>query len=234
MKLTDTNHLMFITSPPSLISLQEKMRPLWERYYRDTDAIIYVVNAAEQSIENLHQSRREFEHMCNNDALQRRVRCGLPILIFANQLDVAYQEYVDSMDKANGNSSSSDRNGQSKQISWNADEEDDFVGGGKATAQTASTSEKDEKEEDDGSISKRVVDFHDLATLFGFPKSSIPSTSEDGDLDDLIGQCATPVAHQGNMFLFGGSAKSGEGVRAAMELLISHAKSYHLGKEALK
>ena len=69
------------------------MRPLWERYYRDTDAIIYVVNAAETSITNLHQSRRDFEQMCNSDALQRRVRCGLPILIFANQLDVAYKEY---------------------------------------------------------------------------------------------------------------------------------------------
>ena len=209
------------------------MRPLWERYYRDTDAIIYVVNAAESSLENLHQSRREFEQMCNNDALQRRVRCGLPILIFANQLDVAYLEYADSMDKANGNSSSSERNGQSRQISWNADEEDGFVGGN-AAAEVAATSREDNKEGDNDTVSKRVVDFHDLATLFGFPKSSISSTSEDGDLDDLIGQCATPVAHQGNMFLFGGSAKSGEGVKAAMELLISHAKSYHLGKEALK
>ena len=101
------------------------MRPLWERYYRDTDAIIYVVNAAETSITNLYQSRRDFEQMCNSDALQRRVRCGLPILIFANQLDVAYKEYETSMEKANNG----ERDGNNRCISWNADEEDDFVGG---------------------------------------------------------------------------------------------------------
>eukprot|EP00571_Detonula_confervacea_P009230 CAMPEP_0172321822 /NCGR_PEP_ID=MMETSP1058-20130122/44382_1 /TAXON_ID=83371 /ORGANISM="Detonula confervacea, Strain CCMP 353" /LENGTH=414 /DNA_ID=CAMNT_0013037421 /DNA_START=185 /DNA_END=1426 /DNA_ORIENTATION=+ len=104
------------------LSGAEKMRPLWDRYYRDTDAIVYVVNAAEGNFTNLLQSRREFEKMCQHDALQRRVRCGLPILVFANQLDVAYKEYEASMEKANN-----ERNGRG--ISWNSDEEDDFVGG---------------------------------------------------------------------------------------------------------
>ena len=199
------------------------MRPLWERYYRDTDAIIYVVNAAETSISKLHQSRRNFEQMCNNDALQRRVRCGLPILIFANQLDVAYMEYEDSMNKANNNN-----NGQ-RGISWNADEEDDFVGGTtNSKLPDAKTSNDDNDNDEESSISKRVVDFHDLATLFGFPQHSISS------ICDQVGGQSIPVAHQGNIFLFGGSAKTGEGVRASMEFLTMAAKDYHLGIEARK
>ena len=62
-----------------VLSAAEKMRPLWPRYYRDTDAIVYVVNAAETSVSNLHQSRREFTQMGQSDAVQRRVRSGLPI-----------------------------------------------------------------------------------------------------------------------------------------------------------
>ena len=180
------------------------MRPLWERYYRDTDAIIYVVNAAETSITNLYQSRRDFEQMCNSDALQRRVRCGLPILIFANQLDVAYKEYETSMEKAN-----------------NGAERDDFVGGS-----PNNNAAKDDDDTDENGVSKRVVEFQDLATLFGFPQHSIsPSKNR---------QPFMPVAHQGNIFLFGGSAKTGEGVRAAIEYLVAHAKSYHLGRQARK
>ena len=194
------------------------MRPLWERYYRDTDAIIYVVNAAETSITNLHQSRRDFEQMCNSDALQRRVRCGLPILIFANQLDVAYKEYETSMEKANNDA---ERDGNNRCISWNADEEDDFVGGS-----PNNNAAKDDDDTDGNGVSKRVVEFQDLATLFGFPQHSIsPSINR---------QPGIPVAHQGNVFLFGGSAKTGEGVRAAIEYLVAHAKSYHLGRQARK
>jgi len=205
------------------------MRPLWERYYRDTDAIIYVANAAETSISKLHQSRRNFEQMCNNDALQRRVRCGLPILIFANQLDVAYMEYEDSINKANSSNNSQQRNDQ-RGISWNADEEDDFVGGGTTDSKLpdAKTSNDDNDNDEKSSISKRAVDFHDLATLFGFPQHSISS------ICDEVGGQSIPVAHQGNIFLFGGSAKTGEGVRASMEFLTMAAKDYHLGIEARK
>mmetsp|Transcript_37174 Transcript_37174/g.77860 ORF Transcript_37174/g.77860 Transcript_37174/m.77860 type:complete len:538 (+) Transcript_37174:69-1682(+) len=193
------------------LSGAEKMRPLWERYYRDTDAVIYVVNAAETSLSNLLSSRREFEQMCQNDALSRRVKSGLPILIFANQLDVAYKEYGASMEKANN-----EKNGRG--ISWNADEEDDFVGG------TASLT----KNEEDlaGGVSNRVVDFYDLVELFGFPQS--PSLGEDSE-----GHSTDSITSDrlGNVFLFGGSAKSGEGVRAAMEYLVAHAKSYHLSRQ---
>ena len=184
------------------------MRPLWDRYYRDTDAIIYVVNASETSATNLHQSRLSFKQMCQNDALRRRVRCGLLIIVFANQLDVAYAEYDASIEKANN-----EREGRG--ISWNEDEEDDFVGG------MATIKVEDGNDDGAGDVTKRVVDFHDLVTLFGF-------THQKGDINNT-----TPIAAKGNnIFLFGGSAKSGEGVRAAMEFLVAHAKSYHLARQA--
>lgn len=188
------------------------MRPLWDRYYRDTDAVIYVVNAAETSFSNLLQSRLEFEQMYQHDALRRRVLCGLPIMIFANQLDVAYQEYDASMELANN-----EKDGRC--ISWNADEEDDFVGGNPSPSA---------KEENPRDVSKRAVAFHDLATLFGLPQD--PSTSGDTGRPNIVdGQ-----ADLGNVFMFGGSAKSGEGVRAAMEHLVASAKSYHLARIARK
>lgn len=196
------------------LSGAEKMRPLWDRYYRDTDAIIYVVNAAERSFTKLFQSSREFEKMCQNEALQRRIRSGLPVLIFANQLDVAYEEYDASMVRANN-----ERNGRT--ISWNADEEDDFVGG---TQQVAVNGDEDGTR----GVTRRVVDFHDLAALFGFKQNS---SSADGNMQN-IGKIV--MAQRGNVFLFGGSAKTGEGVRAAMEYLVAHAKSYHLGRQARK
>ena len=61
------------------------------------------MNAAETSLPKLRQSRSAFERMYEHDVLHRRVRCGLPVLIFANQLDVAYQEYNDSLERANTN-----------------------------------------------------------------------------------------------------------------------------------
>ena len=145
------------------------------------------------------------------------------------QLDVAYMEYEDSMNKANKNNNSQKRNDQ-RGISWNADEEDDFIGGTtKNKLPDAKTTSNDDNDDDEEScISKRVVDFHDLATLFGFPQHSISS------ICDEVGGQSIPVAHQGNIFLFGGSAKSGEGVRASMEFLTMAAKNYHLGIEARK
>ena len=185
------------------------MRPLWERYYCDTDAVIYVVNAAETSLSDLLESRRAFERMCRHDVMSRNLSGGLPIMIFANQLDLAYKEYGDSMEKA-----SSEKSGRA--ISWNAEEEGDFLGG----IGPAGTPEEG------GGVSNRVVDFHDLVELFGLSRSPFLG---DGDGQHIGGKIPATL---GNVFLFGGSAKSGEGVRAAMECLVAHAKSYHLARQA--
>ncbi|KAL9187844.1 hypothetical protein ACHAXT_006222 [Thalassiosira profunda] len=189
------------------LSGAEKMRPLWDRYYRDTDAVIYVVNAADTSFTGLLQSRLAFEDMCQHDTLRRRVLCGLPVLIFANQLDVAYREYDASLELAKN-----ERDGRT--ISWNAEEEDDFVGG--------SPLQQIAMDEGGAVVSKRAVDFHGLATLFGL----LPTSASSGD--------KSGIASSGNVFMFGGSVKSGEGVRAAMEHLVARSKTYHLQRLARK
>lgn len=180
------------------LSGAEKMRPLWERYYRDADAIVYVVNCADTSLDNLEKSRSEFQQMCQNDVIERHCRAGLPILIFANQIDLAYREYGEFTAV---NESNAHTNGIKN--SWNADEEDDFVGG---PGRLDSIPLEDETDANAG----RALEFHDLAALFGL---------HDNENNNIP-----------NLFLFGGSAKSGEGVRASMEVLMAHAKRYHLGR----
>ena len=213
------------------------MRPLWERYYSDTDAIIYVVNSAETSFDKLLHSRCEFKKMCENTVLKHQIQCGLPILIFANQLDLAYREYDLSMERAKGVGSGnlrSHENGNdrncSRGISWNEEEEDNFVGS-KRSIGNASQHLRQAGERKD--ITERVVDFHDLVTLF-----EVQTISSDVDIctadaamtnvghDQIVSSCCD----KGNIFLFGGSAKSGEGVRAAIEYLVAHAKNYHLAR----
>jgi len=174
------------------LSGAEKMRLLWERYFRDADAIVYVVNCADTSFDNLEKSRSEFEQLCQNDVIQRRCRAGLPILIFANQIDLAYREYGDAADGDARNGG-----GGKREVSWNADEEDNFVGGGNKVSALL---------EENGT---RALEFHDLAAFFGLHNNE----------------------NNSNIFLFGGSAKSGEGVRASMEVLTAHAKKYHLGRQ---
>lgn len=175
------------------LSGADKMRPLWERYYRDADAIVYVVNCADTSLENLEKSKSEFEQLCQNDVIQRHCRAGLPILIFANQIDLAYREYGDATD------SDAKNGGGKREVSWNVDEEDNFVGGGNPDPASL---------EENGT---RALEFHDLAAFFGLQNNN---------------------DHNSNMFLFGGSAKSGEGVRASMEVLTAHAKRYNLARQA--
>jgi GTPase SAR1 family protein len=179
------------------LSGAEKMRPLWERYYRDADAIVYVVNCADTSLDNLEKSRSEFEQLCQNDVIQRHCRAGLPILIFANQIDLAYREYGDATGVGNVNGSGAMNGGGKREVSWNADEEDNFVGGGNKVSAPL---------EENGT---RALEFDDLAAFFGLHNNESNT----------------------NMFLFGGSAKSGEGVRASMEVLTAHAKRYRLGRQ---
>lgn len=202
------------------------MRPMWERYYHDADAIVYVIDAAETSFARLYRSRLAFERMFQNDAVRTRARSGLPIMVFANRLDVAYAEYGAgmemSMKRGSGRRNGEDGGGKRvvglRSMSWHLEEEDDFVGGGvMGGTNTRKSSAKGDDDDMDAMISRRVVDFEDMAALFGFPR---PGRG--------LGNC-TAASDRGNVFLFGGSAKSGEGVRVAMEYLVAQAKSYHSG-----
>ena len=207
------------------------MRPLWDRYYADTDAIIYVVNSSDTCFSNLLQSRREFEKMCNNEVLKRRIESGLPILIFANKLDMAYREYDLSVQRANNKDGGENGNSTScsRGISWNPDEEDNFVGGDKKSEHST---DSDSCAIND--ISQRVVNFNDLVALFGLqslspqPAMNRDSSSGGGGGDSNL-HAGSNV--EGNIFLFGGSAKTGEGVRAAMEYLVAYSKRFHLDKQ---
>lgn len=196
------------------LSGAEKMRPLWERYYRDTDAIIYVIDSSDSSLDNIQQSRNEFIKLCQNDVLKRRLERGLPVMIFANSLDVAYGEYDKAVKKAN-------EVDQKRQVSWNSDEEDAFVGGSQQQTSTETNDEDD--------VSNRALDFCDLLRLFGMASSQVISGNGNGihiGIPSKAAQCNGTTRN--NMFLFGGSAKSGEGVKCAMEYLVAQAKNHHL------
>lgn len=189
------------------LSGAKRIRPQQERYYRDTDAIIYVVNSSEISFDNIQQSRKEFKKLCQNEVLKRRLERGLPLMIFANGLDVAYGEQNRAVKKAN-------EADQKRQVTWNTDEEDAFVGG----KQQVSSYKKDEEAE----VSNRALGYHDLLKLFGV--SSAPAVHhQTSNLDPA--QCngdnsINSMCTKGNIFLFGGSAKSGEGVKSAVEYLL--------------
>ena len=60
---------------------QENLRSAWDAYYQSTDAIIYVIDSADDSL--IHDSKAEFANMMNNNELKDAV-----ILIFANKSDM--------------------------------------------------------------------------------------------------------------------------------------------------
>ncbi|KAL3792106.1 hypothetical protein HJC23_013380 [Cyclotella cryptica] len=216
------------------LSGAEKMRPLWERYYRDTDAVIFVVDSSDHSFSNLQQSRHEFRKLCQNEVMKRRIERGLPIMIFANKLDVAYGEYDKGVERAN----EADRR---RQVSWNADEEDAFVGG----KQQERSHKNGENEED--CVSSRAIDFSDLLRFFDIASfqlmdgngpemgagTAVESVQYNGNGESNNHHYnhnfnRRSVCAKGNVFLFGGSAKTGEGVKAAFEYLVAQSKKYHL------
>ena len=199
-----------------------KMRPLWERYYRDTDAIVYVIDSSDDNFNNIQQSRDEFIKLCENEVLKKRLERGLPLMIWANGLDLAYAEYDRAVEKAN----EADRK---RQVSWNSDEEDAFVGG------TQQESKSSEKANDEDCVSERALDFGDLLRLFGMRSSQVLDANGSKisvDTFDNFAQCNgnnhNSMYTKDNIFLFGGSAKSGEGVKSAMEYLVAQAKQHYL------
>lgn len=60
---------------------KEQMRPLWERYYADTDAIVFVVDIT-SSPSKMDEARKIFHSLKKNEQL-----AGVPILVFANKVD---------------------------------------------------------------------------------------------------------------------------------------------------
>lgn len=134
-----------------------KMRPMWERYYNDVDAVVYVVDVSPMAkVTKLMESRAFYRCMRDDESMSK-----LPVLIFANKTDTRQSQSFD-------------------------DSNDNML--------------------NDTSLL-------DIAALF---LSSPRGSSSDGSTSTSL----SDHGHQDNVAIFSGSAKTGEGVRAAFEWII--------------
>ncbi|CAO3683549.1 unnamed protein product [Rhizopus microsporus] len=60
---------------------QRELQPIWERYYAECHAIVFVVDSTDPK--RLEECRDTFETMITNDAIE-----GVPILMLANKQDI--------------------------------------------------------------------------------------------------------------------------------------------------
>lgn len=76
----------------SLMQLpQKQMQPLWERYYSDTDAVVFVVDITSDT-DKINEARDAFHSVKKDPKL-----AGVPILIFANKVDALNQNDDNAM-----------------------------------------------------------------------------------------------------------------------------------------
>ena len=73
------------------MSGQGRYHELWECYYKDTQAIIFVVDAA-SSEEQLEESRQMLGNMLSHEDLK-----GTPLLVFANKSDLLQAQSADDI-----------------------------------------------------------------------------------------------------------------------------------------
>ncbi len=74
---------------------QENLRSAWDAYYQSTDAIIYVIDSADDS--QIQDSRAEFVNMLNHNELRDAV-----VLIFANKADMPTARSVEELNDTFG------------------------------------------------------------------------------------------------------------------------------------
>merc|ERR1719387_2376655 len=67
---------------------QEKIRKLWRHYYKNTDALIFVVDSADR--DRLEEARGELAHLLDADELR-----AAPLLLFANKQDLPFATSAD-------------------------------------------------------------------------------------------------------------------------------------------
>lgn len=60
---------------------QKSIRPYWRNYYEHTDALVYVIDSADQR--RLDETQLELKELLQEDKL-----LGIPLLIFANKQDL--------------------------------------------------------------------------------------------------------------------------------------------------
>ncbi|KAH9417268.1 ADP-ribosylation factor protein 1 [Dermatophagoides pteronyssinus] len=71
---------------------QSELQCLWDKYYAESHAIIYVVDSSDQ--QRLDESKRAFEKMIENESLK-----GTPLLFVANKQDVSCMPITRIMDE---------------------------------------------------------------------------------------------------------------------------------------
>jgi len=62
---------------------QDRFRKMWEHYYTDSKALIYVVDS--NDVQRIEESSREFSKLVKSKELE-----DVPVLIFANKQDLPY------------------------------------------------------------------------------------------------------------------------------------------------
>jgi len=60
---------------------QEELQSLWDKYYAESHAIIYVIDSSDQ--ERMDESKHVFDQMIGNESL-----VGVPLLLLANKQDL--------------------------------------------------------------------------------------------------------------------------------------------------
>lgn len=69
---------------------QESMRSVWDVYFLNTDAVIYVIDS--NDVDNYEESKTQFFKLLQNDNLK-----SATILIFANKQDIITSKKVDEL-----------------------------------------------------------------------------------------------------------------------------------------
>lgn len=66
---------------------QIKMRSIWEKYYSEANAVIFVVDSAD--IGRLEEAKLAYDSACDNDSLNQ-----VSVVTFANKQDLAVRYYT--------------------------------------------------------------------------------------------------------------------------------------------
>ena len=173
-----------------------KMRPLWDRYYSEVDAVIFVVDARTVGgagggggISRLEETVEAFDTVRDQDVLD-----GVPLMVFANKVDRGEGGRLVSDDD--------DRYQQQRQQQRQQEED----GGDSNDAAAAANNDRFHPSKLDLDVLSNALN------LYGHPTKSLDN--------DMIVMTA-------------GSARTGEGVRAAFEWLVLKARNVQREMEVI-
>ena len=89
---------------------QKSIRPYWQNYYDNTDALIYVVDSADES--RMEEAALELKSLLGEEKL-----AGVPLLVYANKQDLISAKEADEVSAILGLEAYTDRAVQIQQCS---------------------------------------------------------------------------------------------------------------------